>query len=173
MGVRETMNKKPLLVGGVSVALVAAALAYAVVQFFDLRPSPSYAAGDPERAFFTVDDGKTTFIDDASQLPPFQHDGKEAVRAYIVECNGKRAVNHLERYTPEGKQAMLKLREAQKHAHGPPPGQLVAAAQQRGREVKRPGDANWTPTSNSEATAAIITPKPPPGATGEATFVFP
>ena len=171
MGVREVMNKRPMIVGGVAALLSAAALAFAVVHILDLGPKPTSAASDVERAFFTVDDGKSWFIGDATLLAPFQHDGKEAVRAYIVECNGKRVVNHLERYTPDGKQAMLKLREAVKH--GPPPGQLVAAAQQRGREVKRPGETTWTLTSNAEAAAAIITPKAPPGTSGEATFVFP
>ncbi|HEY7090445.1 MAG TPA: hypothetical protein VH518_20275 [Tepidisphaeraceae bacterium] len=171
MGIRETMNKRPMIATGMVLALVLAAVGFAAYQMFDLRPASSNDPGEPERAFFTVDDGKTWFVDDAAQLAPFQHDGKEAVRAYIVECNGKRSVNHLERYTPEGKQAMLKLREAVKH--GPPPGQLVAAAQQRGREVKRPGERNWTQTSDTTAAAAIIIPRAPPGESGDATFVFP
>src|SRR5213083_2596184 len=113
---------------GAAVVLALAAIAFAVFRIFDVGAAPG-AASDTERAFFTVDDGKTWFIDEATQLAPFQRDGKEAVRAYVIECNGKRFVNHLERYTPEGKQAMLRLREVVKK--GPPPGALVAAAQQR------------------------------------------
>ena len=169
MGVREAMNKRPMIAAGLAVTLAIAAVAFAVVRIFDVRIAPDNAS-DSERAFFTVDDGKSWFIDTASQLAPFQHDGKEAVRAYVIECNGKRFVNHLERYTPEGKQAMIQLREAVKK--GPPPGSLVAAAQQRGREVKRPGDANWIP-SNAPAAESIITLKCPDGASGEPTVVFP
>jgi hypothetical protein len=170
MAVREAMNKRPMIVGGVAVGLAAAAIALVALHMFDFRGTPS-TSDDRERAFFTVDDGKTWFIDDATQLAPFQHDGKEAVRAYVVECGGQKFVNHLERYTADGKQAMLRLREAVKL--GPPPGALVSAAQQRGREVKRPGETTWTPTSNTPAAAAITTPKPPPGVSGEPTFIFP
>ena len=158
-----------MIVAGVAVILALAAVAFAVFRIFDVRIAPD-SASDSERAFFTVDDGKTWFIDAASQLAPFQHDGKEAVRAYVIECNGKRFVNHLERYTPDGKQAMLRLRDIVKH--GPPPGQLVAAAQQRGREVKRPGDTTWTAT-NAPTADAIVALKCPDGASGEPTVVFP
>jgi len=170
MGVREAMNQRPMIAGGVAVAFVAAAAVFVVFQLLGLKPGPDLA-GDPERAFFTVDDGKTWFVDNASQLAPFQHDGKEAVRAYVAECNGKKFVNHLERYTAEGKQATMRLRELVKK--GPPPGSLVAAAQQRGREVKRPGETKWTPTANTAAAEAITSPKCPQGASGEAIIVFP
>src|SRR3954470_1224558 len=169
MGVREAMSKRPKLAAGIALALTTAAVVIVVFQMIDLRAAPELA-GAPERAFFSVDDGKTWFVDDATQLAPFQHNGKEAVRAYVVECNGKKFVNHLERYTPEGKQATLRLREVVKK--GPPPGVLVAAAQQRGRELKRPGDTTWTP-GNSPAAEAITTLKAPPGVSGEATIVFP
>jgi hypothetical protein len=169
MGVRESMSKRPTTAAAIAVVLVLAAIAFAFFRIFDVGEAPG-GTSDSERAFFTVDDGKTWFIDDASQLAPFQHDGKDAVRAYVVECNSKRYVNHLERYTPEGKQAMLRLREAVKT--GPPPGSLVAAAQQRGREVKRPGDATWT-IINTPAGDAIVTLKAPPGASGEPTVIFP
>jgi len=170
MGIREAMSKRPMIAGSVVVVFVAAAVVFVVVQLLGLRAPAPQMGGDPERAFFTVDDGKTWFVDDASQLAPFPHDGKEAVRAYVAECNGKKFVNHLERYTAEGKQATLRLREIVKK--GPPPGSLVAAAQQRGREVKRPGDTKWTQTGNAAADA-ITALKPPAGASGEPTIVFP
>jgi hypothetical protein len=169
MGVREAIKKRPMIAAGIAVVLALGAIAFAYLQISDGGGSPG-PASDSERAFFTVDDGKTWFIEDASQLAPFEHDGKEAVRAYVLECNGKKYVNHLERYTPEGKQAMIRLREIVKT--GPPPGSLVAAAQQHGREVKRPGDTQWIP-SNAPAAEAIITLKSPPGGAGEPTVVFP
>jgi hypothetical protein len=159
-----------VLAAGITVVLAAAAIGFVVIQLLGLRAPAPDMGGDPERAFFTIDDGKTWFVDVATQLAPFQHDGKEAVRAYVVACDGKKFVNHLERYTPEGKQAMLRLREVVKK--GPPPGSLVAAAQQRGREVKRPGDTKWT-SSNAPSAEAITTPKCPQGASGEPTIVFP
>jgi hypothetical protein len=169
MGLRETLNERPKLGGILAGAFVVAALLIGMLQVIRLHPST--ISDKPERAFFTTDDGKTWFVDEATRLAPFDHDGKEAVRCYVVECNGKRAVNHLERYTDEGKQAMAKVREAAKH--GPPPGMLVAIAQQRGREVKRPGDAKWTKVSQGAAATAIITPHCPDGTSGDAKFVFP
>jgi hypothetical protein len=49
---------------------------------------------------------------------------------------------------------------------------LVAAAQQRGREVRRPADPKWTSCANGQAAIAIQTPKSPDGG-GDAKFVFP
>jgi hypothetical protein len=170
MGVREAINQRPKTVAAVAVTIVAAVLVVVALQFRDVQAS-SQGGGDPERAFFTTDDGKTWFVGDVTQIPPFQHDGKEAVRAYVVEVNGQRLVNHLERYTPEGKQALIKLKEAVKH--GPPPGALVAAAQQRGREVKRPGDTKWVPASDTAAAEAIVTPRAPNGSSAEPKFIFP
>lgn len=169
MGLRDTLNERPKLGGILAGAFVVAALLIGMIQVIRLHPPT--LADKPERAFFTIDDGKTWFVDDVTRLAPFDYDGKEAVRAYVVECNGKKAVNHLERYTAEGKQAMAKVREAAKK--GPPPGMLVAVAQQRGREVKRPGDAKWHKASDGVAATAIMTPQCPEGGSGEAKFVFP
>src|SRR5215218_3079395 len=170
MSLRETFNERPKLAGGIAAGCAAAAVLLVVAHVLDLRAAPIGAAR-PEHAFFTVDDGKTWFIDDASRLAPFDRDGQAAVRAYVCEAGGTRFVNHLERYTDAGKKAMTQVREAAKK--GPPPGQLVAAAQQRGREVKRPGDAKWMPTSSSAGSIAITTLKCPDGVKGEPRVVFP
>jgi hypothetical protein len=101
MGLRETLNERPKLGGALAGAFVVVALLIGMFQV--IRQRPPTMSDKPDRAFFSVDDGKTWFIDEATRLAPFEHDGKEAVRAYLVECGGKRAVNHLERYTDEGK----------------------------------------------------------------------
>ena len=168
MSLRDSINQSPKLAGGIAAGCAAAAIVLVLAHVLDLRASPHGGIGQ-ERAFFTVDDGKTWFVDDGTLLAPFQHDGKEAVRAYVCELDGKRFVNHLERYTEEGKRSMTRLREAAKR--GPPPGALVAAAQQRGREVKRPGDAKWVLSSNTTAAGAITVAKSPDGR--EPKFVFP
>jgi hypothetical protein len=56
---------------------------------------------------------------------------------------------------------MTRLQEVVKK--GPPPGVLVAAAQQQGREVKRPGEAKWLSCADSAAEQALVTPKCPNG----------
>ena len=169
MSLRDTLNTRPNLARGIAAGCAAAAILLALAHVLDLRAAP-IGAGKPERAFFTVDDGKTWFVDDASRLAPFDHDGQPAVRAYVCECDGKRFVNHLERYTEAGKRAMTQVREAAKK--GPPPGALVAAAQQRGREVKRPGESKWV-VSTTPAAGAVVALKSPGGAAGEPKLVFP
>jgi hypothetical protein len=169
MSLRDTLNTRPNLARGIAAGCAAAAILLALAHVLDLRAAPIGAAR-PERAFFTVDDGKTWFVDDASKLAPFDRDGQQAVRAYVCEYDGKQFVNHLERYTDAGKRAMTQVREAAKK--GPPPGALVAAAQQRGREVKRPGEATWV-VSTARAAGAVVALKPPNGAAGEPKLVFP
>lgn len=169
MGLRDALNERPKLGGAIAGGFVVVALLIGMFQV--IRSHPPTISDKPERAFFTVDDGKTWFVDDVTRLAPFDHDGKQAVRCYIVDCNGRRFVNHLERYTDEGKQAMAQVREAAKH--GPPPGRLVALAQQRGREVKRPGDSKWVKMSDGAAATAIVAPRCPDGASGEPKFIFP
>jgi hypothetical protein len=170
MSLRETLNTRPRLASGIAAGCAAVAVLLAVAHVMDLRAAPIGAA-KPEHAFFTVDDGKTWFVDDAAKLAPFDHNGQQAVRAYVCECDGKQYVNHLERYTDAGKQAMTRVREAAKK--GPPPGMLVFAAQQKGREVKRPGDAKWVPASKTAVAGPIALPKKPDGAANEPHFVFP
>jgi len=62
MGVRESMNKRPMIAGGVTVIFVAAALVFVVFQLLGLRAPAPDMGGDPEKGFFTVDDGRTWFI---------------------------------------------------------------------------------------------------------------
>ena len=120
-GIREIINKNPIPIGIGIVVLVAAVL------FFTNRPT----AG--QGAYYSVDDGKTYF-EDVPRIPPFAADGGEAVRAVVYSCDGgEKFVGYLVRWTPEGKpraEAALK--------NGAP---LSLA----GAEVKRPGDATWTP----------------------------
>ena len=156
MGVRETINEKPQLAAAVAAGVVLLACAFMVLQFSSAGPS---AASD--KAFFTTDDGKTWFVDQASNLPPFQRDGKEAVRAYVYDCNGKAFVNHLERYTPDGRKAV----EAAIQGKGGDESS-GAAGQLRlsGAEVKKPGAKQWTPLGDLMKSGPILRPRCPDGA---------
>jgi hypothetical protein len=55
------------------------------VIWWEARPAPKEEA--VTRAFYTTDDGKTWFTDDAERLPPFDHGGKQAVRLYLFSCD--------------------------------------------------------------------------------------
>src|SRR4051794_23591957 len=96
MGIREEMNKRPRAVAVAGVVALAVGIA---AMAFQLSSGGIGRSG--EQAFYTTDDGATWFTDAADRLPPFDYKGKEAVRAYVFECNGKPFVNHLERWTPD------------------------------------------------------------------------
>ncbi len=171
MGVRKPADKpvgrkkSKVVIGAVLVAVIGA-VAVLVVS----RSSSGDGVDDrPQRSFFTIDDGKTWFADDAAKVPPFTKDGKEAVRAYVFKCHdGKQFVAYLERYTPDGKQRIEQL-----SARSEKDKEVVAfvADEPAGVEVKMPGQAVWIKQSEKRATA-IMTPRCPGGG-GKPTLVTP
>ena len=79
MGVRELIDRKNHLVMGVAIAAIAVALASILILWRHREGPPALGAG--VQAFFSDDDGKTWFPDDAMKIPPFDHNGKPAYRA--------------------------------------------------------------------------------------------
>ena len=148
-------NSKAKLVLAV-LALVAAAV---LLYLFFPAGRPGVADPDKQQAFYSVDDGATWFADAESKLAPFDHDGKQAVRAYVYQCDGKQFVAYVERYTKEG----LAAAEAKKSGSGyRPDARTINLLTAKGREVKRPGDAKWVNKSD-RAASALLTPKCPGG----------
>jgi len=166
MGIREKLNDKPAVAAGIGVGAVVLAAVVLVTQL-------SHGGGPSDSAYFTTDDGKTWFADDASNIPPFAKDGKEAVRAYVFECGGKQFVNHLERFTPERKKLMIDTAAAQKAGQPlPPPPAAASRTPMWGQEFKKPGDKEWVPAGNLAKTGPILNAKCP-DAKGEAILVEP
>ena len=148
MGLREKLNAKPALAAAVFGGLLAITLMVLAMG----RSAPSI-----EKAFYSTDDGVTWFADDIAKTPPFDHDGKPAVRAYVVDCDGKRVVSYLERFTP-AKQAFSKAVADAVAAKQPPPRQpLNSNSTNWGDEIKRPGDKTWVAESDLKNAAKIIT----------------
>jgi hypothetical protein len=85
VSVREAINKNPGIVTGVTVGVIVIVL---VLIFWPQRGPKS--ARTPPKAYYTVDDGQTTFEDDLDKVTPFDHDGGKAVRAHVFSCNGGR-----------------------------------------------------------------------------------
>ena len=156
MGVRERLNDNPRVAVAVAAAVLLAASAFAALQFSDA----STASEPSGSAFFTTDDGKTWFVDDATKLAPFQRDGKEAVRAYVFECSGTRFVNHLERFTPDGRKAAEAAIGAQGADQATP---IAGQLRLSGAEIKKPGAKQWTPLSDMTKAGPILRPKCPNG----------
>jgi hypothetical protein len=172
MGVRQRLAEKKML--GIAVAALvlivgAVAIGYQVSAMGPAKPIAP-------QTFYTVDDGKTLFTDSSELLPPFDHNGKPAVRAFVYECNGKRFVAYLERFTDQAKRMVKELDDAVKNAKsgGQPPANLgeLTNARRFGREVKRPGDATWVPIGSKEG-GKVVSVEPPPGMSGKPEIVLP
>lgn len=152
-GVREWLNKHPGLATGLTAAVAVIAITAIVVQVLASRKR--YPEGLPS-AYFTVDDGQTYFVAGMENIPPFQHEGKEAVRAYVFKCGGgKPFVGYLERYNPEAHKAMVENRATPQH-------------QIAGRDLKRPGANNpWVSTKDKKASIAVADVRCPDGGSPE------
>ena len=156
MGLRETLNENPRLTTGLTIGLIVVVL---LIILWNSFGSGGGARADSEHAtkqvFFTDDDGKTWFPDDGKKVPPFSHGGKDAVRAYVYRCGGKTFVNHMERYTADGKKKLEGVYASGKPINDPT---VMESIQVTGMEVKSPGDAAWVKASDPKA-AAIMQPK--------------
>lgn len=113
----------------------------------------------PENAFFTTDDGATYFTDSLSKIPPFDHGGKTAVRAFVVSSDGgaHRWVAYLGKYS-DADQKKLESKDPK--------------ADLRSMLVKAPGAGQWIPLSSPEF-AKIIAPAPPGMGNGPAEPLWP
>lgn len=144
MGLRETINQNPVVTSAVVGAITLVALY--MVGRNACGGGPATLPAGTAKAFYTVDEGKTRFVDDANKIPPFDKDGKMAYRAVVFKCaDGKEFVNHLERY-PEARRADIEK------AGGPNASMLGMMA----REIKRPGEKAWV-TMQEPAKFAKVT----------------
>jgi hypothetical protein len=112
-----------------------------------------------DRAFYSDDDGQTYFVDSVDKLFPFDHNGKQAYRAYVFKCgDGTTFVGYLARYTDSAKSRLQELMARPYNEVA----QQIADAESAGTEVKKPGDSTWYPQTSPRA-AEILLPKSPKG----------
>ena len=155
MALRDKMNEHPGIATGISVGAIVLVIGYIVYGTM----GRGVGGGPPpvgNRVFYTDDDGAHWFADDATKIPPFDHDGKQAVRAKVYRCDGKAFVGHMERYTPE---AQKRLQEVYARAAN---GAAALPAESTGLEVKAPGGDRWVSVIDPAA-ASIMSPKCPSG----------
>jgi hypothetical protein len=150
MGIREQLEKHPRLTTGVTIGVIIVVLA---LIFW---PSDGNGAGAyPRTLFFTDDDGQTWFADDANKVPPFERNGKQAVRAYVYRCGGKTFVNHMERFTADAKKKLEQISGNDLIAKLDP---SVSGIPINSKEVKAPGRGIWVNIADRNA-VEVMRPK--------------
>ena len=161
MTAREWIDKHKQLTTAASVVLIVAAIAFIVYQWLPERP--------PTKEWYTTDDGKTWFKDSIRKVPPFQHDGKEAVLAKVFECHGQQFVAYMKRYKPDGKRRLEEYRAAEDAGKNADETKLMGVDFQA--EFKRPGDKEWT--SSLDKRAEIMYVRCPHGTKEDPLIVSP
>lgn len=151
MGLREWFNQHPTTTAWIVGGCVVLSLGAVAMQLLGGRRAIQVQVPD---TYFSVDDGKTFFAANGANVPPFNYEGKTAVRANVYACGSQKFVAYLDRYTPDAQ----KILQANK--------QIPAWVEDRGREVKRPGDPKWVSAGNVKEILPIITVKTPNGMGG-------
>ena len=162
MGLRQTLNEKPVIAYALAGLAAVLAIAVAIWSFSGNTASP------PDTEFFSVDDGQTFFRAPISNIPPFEHEGQTAHRAAVYECDGEQFVGYLIRYKPEIRE---ELAAAAAKGEAPDVG-LGMRAERSGKEFKKPGEGEWFDSTQAEGYARVTTVTCPGGA-GTPRPVFP
>lgn len=170
---RETLNRNPAITTGATIAIIVVALVFIAMQIFGGKGSMKPITS----AFYTIDDGASTFVDEIGKIPPFDHDGKPAARAYKFKCaDGKEFISYLERYTPKAKKALEAAAEKRKTVPSLDPMEEAALeeATMNGREVKKPMDPSgkWINAEDPHY-GEVVTPRCANGKQEELENVFP
>jgi hypothetical protein len=171
MGIRERLRQKP------SLAAAAAVLFLVVAAVIVARTYWPEKKADLDQALYTDDDGQTWFADSKFRVPPFDHNGKQAVVAQVYSyADGKKQFcAYLARFTPEAKR-QLEAALADAKRRGQPPGSVGLYRDRgfmsRGTEVKLPGpNGPWIPFSDPKA-LAVFSIHSPDGSEADQVFVY-
>jgi len=144
MGLREKLNENPSVAMGATIGIIVVALIFIIYSAL-----PPGGAKPLTRTYFTVDDGENWFADDIKKRPPFEVDGKTAVRALVYRCGGKEFVGYMERYRPEAKKRLEAMDVITAKGPNATPQELnelsrtMADIEQDGKEYKQPKTGNW------------------------------
>ena len=105
--------------------------------------------------FFSDDDGTTWFADDGKKLPPFEHNGKEAViaRVYQQSKDNKPFVAYLEKYSDEAKKKLTANHDKQPQKPGMVAAKETPMKTTGGLLVKKPHQGEWVPEDDAAGKA--------------------
>ena len=128
-------------------------------------------------AYFTDDDGQTWFIDQTTNLAPFEHNGKTAVMAEIFtyDDGSKKFCGYLAKYTPEARQR-LQAALADAKSHGQSPGSVALFHDHTFMAsailIKKPGSGNpWISQGDPKA-GEVMNIHSPDGSAVDQYFVY-
>jgi hypothetical protein len=138
LGLRETINRHPQISTTVVVCL---AVAGVVAIAMELRGNDGKP---PAKNFFSIDDGKTWFVDSSNKLPPFDYGGGKAVRCYLFKGPKGKFVGLLEKYDDNTRAQLA-------NKTGPPSyGEIPVL-------VKKPGDKDWQSVGATQEAMLLMT----------------
>lgn len=137
MKIRALLHANPLLTCVLVLCIAGTAVGLGIRSTMTVAP-------DTSRAFFTIDDGKTWFVDSSSRIPPFEKDGKTAYRCSVYECDGKRYVVEIQKYDDKTAKALHDALTAAKEAKAADPQAKPRLPNANlGLLVKAPGETTW------------------------------
>jgi hypothetical protein len=150
VGIRESLNKNQSIATIATIGVLVLAIGLIVWQLMPERV-PSYVP----RGYYSSDDGKTFFIERADKIVPFEHEGKETVRAHVFQCPGQEPfVGYLEKLDPKVKAKLDEFYSNPANKGKLMPGQFDE--EENGRLVKKPGGKVWVPETSPSASMVTI-----------------
>lgn len=173
MGLREQLNQKPALAGGIVGGVLLLVIVWVVMSMGG--GGGAAEGGAITQDYYSDDDGASFFADAAfpQRVPPFTHNGKKAYKAYVFTCDGGKTkfVGALLRLSDAADKVIRPLADAKKF-DDPKIAQVAEA--QVGTEVKAPktGDTGWLKFETPGASRLINTPACQ-GGPGPAVAVMP
>lgn len=160
MGLRETLNEKKVVVITVAGAISILVLGYGLMGMISGEPGGG-PASDPSlrKVYYTTDvssaEGALSamFADSAAKIPPFEKDGKQAVRVRVWTADGGKTkyVSHFERYSEAGRARVAKLEQTLRAKNTPDStvrsAVLEDLAFNGGMEIRLVDGGEWAPAS--------------------------
>lgn len=149
MGFREQINQRPALVFSIIIVVIAILWGARIWNKNSNASRPPLSSG---KAAYTVDDGQSWFFDSDTKIPPFDHDGKPAVRVQLWTYDDQTLFPTIVmRYTEQAKQAFESGQVQQ------PQRRIIT----QGLEVKKALDPNARWLTSNEPEYFILLQKAP------------
>jgi hypothetical protein len=159
------MNKNPAMASGITIGLIVLVLVLMVMYLRSGGALPPRGM----QVYFTVDDGKTYFSADRTNIAPWTSDGKEAVRCHVFKCNDQLFVGYLTKNIPKGKSFV----EQQMNSVTDKVAQTGVPEDGPGALVKLPGASNKWISQKAKAAVVLMSVKCPDGTVEDLVEAYP